>query len=160
MISTLVYSLGLKLELQSKITPKKKSISISSRGGVLKDVLGLEDTFWSPWPWPRVLENWPVLGSRTAVFFWIVKILWSAWKIFWKTFFCWRSPEKFLWRPLFFWDRLKNFCVDLFLFFFGEHLRLCPWSLALASSIPVLGLESVCPRKGCPWPWPRIFFVS
>ena len=19
------------------------------------------------------------------------------------------------------------------------------------------GLESVCPRKGCPWPWPRIF---
>ena len=37
---------------------------------------------------------------------------------------------------------------------------MCPWSLALASSIPVLGLESVCPRKGCPWPWPRIFFVS
>ena len=33
---------------------------------------------------------------------------------------------------------------------------LCPWSLA--SSIPVLGLERVCPRKGCPWP--RIFFVS
>ena len=26
------------------------------------------------------------------------------------------------------------------------------WSLA--SSIPILGLESVCPRKGCPWPWP------
>ena len=50
------------------------------------------------------------------------------------------------------------FCQDLFFFFFGEHLRLCPWSLA--SSIPVLGLESVCPRKGCPWPWPRIFFVS
>ena len=37
-------------------------------------------------------------------------------------------------------------------------MRLCPLSLALASSIPVLGLESVCPRKGCPWP--RIFFVS
>ena len=88
--------------------------------------------------------------------FWIVKILWSAWKIFWKTFFC--------------GDRLKNFCEDLFFwrspkkflsrpfFFFGEHLRLYPWSLAMASSIPVLGLESVCPRKGCPWP--RIFFVS
>ena len=57
-------------------------------------------------------------------------------------------------------DRLKSFCEDLFFsFFFGEHLRLCPWSLALASSIPVLGLESVCPRRGCPWPWPRIFFV-
>ena len=50
----------------------------------------------------------------------------------------------------------------------------CPWpreglsserlslALALASSIPVLGLERVCPRKGCPWPWPwlRNFFVS
>ena len=52
---------------------------------------------------------------------------------------------------------MKNFCEDLFFFFFGEHLRLCPWSFALASIIPVLGLESVCPRKGCPWPWPRIF---
>ena len=38
-------------------------------------------------------------------------------------------------------------------------MRLCPRSLALASSIPVLGLERFCPRKGCPWPWPRIFFV-
>ena len=28
------------------------------------------------------------------------------------------------------------------IFFFGEHLRLCPWSLAL--SILVLGLERVC----------------
>ena len=63
----------------------------------------------------------------------------------------------------FFGDRLKNFCEDLFFFFFLESTcALCPWSLALASSIPVLGLESVCPRKGCPWPWPwpRIFFVS
>ena len=30
-------------------------------------------------------------------------------------------------------------------------------SLVLASSIPVLGLERICPRKGCPWP--RIFCV-
>ena len=43
------------------------------------------------------------------------------------------------------------------LFFLEESLRLCPWSLALASSIPVLGLERFCSRKGCPWPWPRIF---
>ena len=59
----------------------------------------------------------------------------------------WRSPKKIF---------LKTF------FFFEECLRLCPWSLALASSIPVLGLERFCPRKGCPWPWPwpRIFFVS
>ena len=45
-------------------------------------------------------------------------------------------------------------------FFFGEHLCLCPWSLVLASSIPVLALERFCSRKGYPWPWPRIFFVS
>ena len=58
---------------------------------------------------------------------------------------------------LFFGDRLKNFCEDFF--FFWRALALVSfWSLALASSIPVLGLESVCPRKGCPWPWPRIFF--
>ena len=54
----------------------------------------------------------------------------------------WRSPKKIFEE----------------VFFFGEHLRLCPRSLALASSIPVLGLERFCPRKGCPWP--RIFFVS
>ena len=27
------------------------------RGGVLEDVLGLKDTFWSPWPWPRSLKS-------------------------------------------------------------------------------------------------------
>ena len=33
------------------------------RGGVLEDVLGLEDvledTFSSPWPWPRRSSLWP-----------------------------------------------------------------------------------------------------
>ena len=55
----------------------------------------------------------------------------------------WRMREKLFWRPFFFW----------------EHLQLCPWSLALASSIPVFELERVCPRKDCPRPWPRIFCV-
>ena len=32
--------------------------------------------------------------------------------------------------------------------------KLCPRSLALATTIPVLGLESVCPRKVGPWLWP------
>ena len=36
---------------------------MQSRGGVLEDVLGLEDvledTFWSPWPWPRRSSPWP-----------------------------------------------------------------------------------------------------
>ena len=86
---------------------------------------------------PQVLENWPVLDSRTALFFELLK-------------FC-GALEKFFGKRVFFEDRLKNFCEDLF---FAEHLRLCPWSLALVSSIPVLGLKSVCPQKGCPWPWP------
>ena len=53
-------------------------------------------------------------------------------------------------------DRLKKIFEDL-LFLGGERLHRCPWSLALASSIPVLGLKMFCPRKGCPWPWPRTF---
>ena len=67
--------------------------------------------------------------------FWIVKILWNAWKIFWKTFFC--------------GDRLKNFCEDLFFLRspekFCEDLFFFRRALALVSL--VLGLEHS-------WPWP------
>ena len=61
---------------------------------------------------PQVLENWPVLGSRTAVFFELLKFCGAlekyfrkrffveiARKIFVKTFlvfFFWKSPGKFL----------------------------------------------------------------
>ena len=138
---------------------------------------------WSPrersWPWghilkslalaskvkslalaskPQVLENCSVLGSRTAQFFEWLEFCRSP-KKFFVDFFLWRAPEK-IFEDLFFeiaWKKiLKTF------FFFGEHFRLCPWSLALASSIPLLGLESVCPWKGCLgpriflWPWPRV----
>ena len=72
---------------------------------------------------PRKLAC-PRLEDSTI--FWNVKILWSARKIVWKTFFS--------------GDRLKNFCENLF-FFFGEHLRFV--SLVLG-----LGLEHSCP-------WPR-----
>ena len=85
--------------------------------------------------------------------------------MFWKTFFSGVRLKNFCEDVFFFFffffgDRLKNFCENLFFFFLESTCALCPWSLALASSIPVLGLESVCPRKGCPWPWPwpRIFF--
>ena len=91
---------------------------------------------------PQVLENLPVLGSRTALFSGMLKLCGVLEKFFGKRFVV---------------EIARKIFVKTFLFFFfGEHLR----SLALASSIPVLGLESVCPRKGCPWPWPRIFFVS
>ena len=94
-----------------------------------------------------VLENCPVLGSRTALFFEPLK-------------FCWKTPEtsrKILRRAFLFssfGDRLKKNFED---FFLKNTLRRCPWSMALASSIPVLGLERVCPRKS--YPWPRIFCV-
>ena len=58
---------------------------------------------WSPRgrPWPRgqilkslalasrpqVLENWPVLGSRTALFFWKLKFCGAVEKFFGKRFF-------------------------------------------------------------------------
>ena len=82
--------------------------------------------------------------------FWIVKILCSAWKLFWKTFF--RG------------DRLKNFCEDLF-FFFLESTCACvlgPWPrafLSLASRVSVLGKAVL--GLGlflCPWPWPRALY--
>ena len=83
-------------------------------------------------------------SAKDSTIFWIIKIsLENA-----------RNLAKNL-RRSFFRDRLKKIFDHLF---FGEHLRLCPWFLALASSISVLGLERVCPRKGCPCPWPRIVF--
>ena len=77
---------------------------------------------------PQVLENWPVLGSRTALFFELLKFCGALEKIFWKKFFC--------------GDRLKNFCEDLF---FLESTCACvlgPWPrafLSLASIVSVLG---------------------
>ena len=104
---------------------------LHSRGGVLENVLGLEASS------PRKLA---CLRLEDSTIFWNVKI--EHLKNFCEDlfFFFWRSPEKFLWRPFFFWRALALV------------------SLALSWSIPVLCLERVCPRKGCPWP--RIFFVS
>ena len=66
---------------------------------------------------PQVLENWPVLGSRTAVFFELLKLCGALEKFFGKRFF------------------EKNFCEDLFF-----------WrALALVSLVLDLGLEHSCP---------------
>ena len=95
----------------------------------------------------QVLENCPVFGSRTALFFEPLQFYWKRQKPRWKfakSFFAsliWRSPAKNFRRP----------------FFWGGS-TLLPLSLTLASSVPVLGLERVCSRKSCPWP--RFFFVS
>ena len=81
---------------------------------------------------PQVLENCPVLGSRTALFFEWLKFCRLVEKCFSRPFFFWRLTEKKFLRP----------------FFSGKHLHLCPWlwpgaflSLALVSDFfCVLGL--------------------
>ena len=60
---------------------------------------------------PQVLENWPVLGSRTALFFEWLKFCGALEKFFGKTFF--RG------------DRLKNFCEDLFFYFIWRSPETC-----------------------------------
>ena len=96
---------------------------------------------------PQVLKNWPVLGLRTALFFELLKFCEALEKFFGKRFFC--------------GDRLKNFCEDLF-FFFWRALALCvlgPWPrafLSLASRVSVLGKAVLGLRFFlCPWPWPQ-----
>ena len=122
--------------------PAYKIDDQGARGGVLEDVLGLEDTFWTPWPWPRKSSPWPwprglksskiaLFSARsTALFFEVLK-------------FC-RSPEKKFWKTFFTGERLKK--IYIYISFF---LNTCAC---------VLGLERVCRRKGCPWP--RICFMS
>ena len=109
---------------------------------------------------PQVLENWPVLGSRTAQFFELFKFC-GALEKFLENVFCGDRLKNF-WEDLFFsGDRLKNFCEDLF---FSESTCACvlgpwPWSrafLSLASRVSVL--ERAVLGLGfllCPWPWPR-----
>ena len=103
---------------------------MTTRGGVLEDVFGLEDvledTFWSPWPWPRSLKSSKIalLSARGQHSFL------TGWN-----FIDWLKnvfPDRFIWRLT-----EKKFLRS---FFLGKHLHLCPWSLALASSIPVLSL--------------------
>ena len=56
---------------------------------------------------------------------------------------------------------LKTFVLKNNRKFANHHLeKLCSWSFALASTIPVLGLERAGPRKVGPWSWSRNFFES
>ena len=128
---------------------------IVNRGKVLKDVFGLEDTFWSPWPWSRclqVLENAQSSAEESTIF-WFVKNEPRSWPFFSLTeisrkicdfFFAPRPFVVFLFCLFFFFRRTPEFhkkfatflCEDLFfIFIFGEHLRcvLCPspWPRAL-----------------------------
>ena len=114
---------------------------------------------WSPWGRPRghimkslaskpqVLENCPVLGSRTALVFEKLKFCWKTPenpRKFAKIFFCFPQVE-IAWKKIFEDHfRLKNVFED---FFFSENTCACvlgPWAredLSLASEFfCVLGL--------------------
>ena len=96
----------------------------SPRGHILKS-LALASKVKSLALRSQVLENWPVLGSRTAVFFELLKFCETLEKFFGKRFFV-----EIAWK------------IFVKTFFFGEHLRLCPWPrafLSLASRVSVLG---------------------
>ena len=108
---------------------------------------------------PQVLENWPVLGSRTAVFFELLKSCGAlekffgkrffveiAWKIFVKIFFyleiAWKIFVKTFFFFFFFFEiAWKIFVKTFFVFVFWR-------ALALVSLVLGLGLEHSCP-------WPR-----
>ena len=104
---------------------------------------------------PQVLKNWPVLGSRTALFFELLKFRGAlekffgkrffveiAWKIFVKTFFFFEIAWKIFVKTFFFWRALA--LVSLVLGLGLEHS--CPWPRECLSS-ERLSLA--------PWPWPR-----
>ena len=112
------------------------TVNLRSRSGVL------EDTFWSPWPMPRKSSrrsSWPWLrtlkSSKLALFsargqhyfFELLKVC--------------GAPETFFRKRFFLGIAWKIFVKT---FFFGKHLRLCPWPwprafLSLASTRSVLG---------------------
>ena len=94
----------------------------------------------------QVLKNWPVLGSRTALFFELLKFCGALEKFFGKRFFV-EIARKIFVKTYFFWRALA--LVSLVLGLGLEHS--CPWpreclsserlSLALASDFfCVLGL--------------------
>ena len=87
----------------------------------------------------QVLENWPVLGSRTALVFELLKFCGAVEKFFGKRVFVEIAWKIFV-KTFFFGDRLKNFCEDLFFFFWR--------ALALVSLVLGHGHEHSCP-------WPR-----
>ena len=66
------------------------------------EVIGLEKVkFLALASKPQDFENWPIFGSRTALFLELLKVCEAPEKFLENVFF-WRSPETFFCRP-FFW---------------------------------------------------------
>ena len=125
------------------INAKIKNVEGKTRGGVLEDVLGLKDTFWSPWPWSLKSSKIALSSARGQHYFWTVEIsLENA-----------RNLTENLQRPCFWFPQVEIAWNEIFedllrlkkilkTFFFWEHLRLCPRSLVSRESD--LGLEIFC----------------
>ena len=129
-----------------------QGLSVSSKGGVL------EDTFWSPWLWPRSLKSSKIAlsSARGQHYFSTAEISLENARNLAKNLqrpFFWFPQVEIAWKKIF-EDlfRLKKCLKTFFLrspeknfedLFFSENTYVC-----------VLGLERVCP-----WPWPRNFFV-
>ena len=76
---------------------------------------------------PQVLKNWPVLGSRTALFFKMLKFCETLEKYFGKRFFV-----EIAWKSFFFFFEIA-------------------WKIFVKTFV----LESTCACVLGPWPWPR-----
>ena len=113
--------------------------TVNSRSGVLEDVLGIEDTFWSHGLSLEASSSRKFFCSRprTALFLIPQNLVRKRQKPcgnFVKTFFIWR--------------RLKKIFEDLFVFFFGEHLSLVSFFLGFGlEHFCLCPLVKVCPRK-------------
>ena len=95
------YAINCKKPFINKINLRFRNQRWSPRGHILKFLaLASKVKALALASRPQVLENWPVLGSRTALFFELLKFCGAleklffveiARKIFVKTFFFWRA---------------------------------------------------------------------
>ena len=133
---------------------------VNTRGGVLEDVLGLEDIledrFWSSWPWPRSLKSSKIALSSARGQHYLL----NCWNFvgkrqklrrkFAKTFFCFPQVE-IAWKKILKTLFLKTFFAwkKFLKIFFLKSLEKNFWR-------PSFFLENICACVLGPWPWPRV----
>ena len=157
----------LKIKLNNFCFSKKNAFfKQKNRSGVLEDVLGLEDTIWSPWPrwsspWPWAHSKMPCSRIEESTIFCLVENGSRSWAMLFRLGARRRTCEKtfltheilehlrirgkrpiclfFLWDRLKFLENLENFWAK---YFFLEHFRAVSLVLGLARVFCVLGLET------------------
>ena len=148
--STNELALSHIFQFLSEVESSRTSLASRTRFKVLGlegQVLGLGLEASSP-------RKFPCPWFEDSTIFWTLKFFWKTPKASRKIcvdLFC-NSPSVIAWKKI-----LNPFIYIFLRLFFLESTSACvlgPWPrafLSLASSGSVLG-------KGCPWPWPRIFF--